>query len=49
MKWKGYNTSENTWEPIENLMGCHQLVQQYYSRKGQCLPRKKDRPLAEKK
>jgi hypothetical protein len=20
MKWKGYNTSENIWEPIKNLM-----------------------------
>jgi hypothetical protein len=27
MKWKGYNTLENTWEPIKNLIGCHQLVQ----------------------
>jgi hypothetical protein len=29
VKWKGYDTLENTWEPIENLTGCHQLVQQY--------------------
>jgi hypothetical protein len=49
MKWKGYDTLENTWEPIENLMGCHQLVQQYCSQRGQCSPRKKDHPSAEKK
>lgn len=30
VKWKGYPTSENTWEPIAHLRGCHQLVQQYY-------------------
>jgi hypothetical protein len=29
IKWKGYNTSENTWEPIKNLTGCHRLIQQY--------------------
>jgi hypothetical protein len=22
MKWKGYDTSENTWEPVKNLMSC---------------------------
>ena len=30
VKWQGYPTSENTWEPIKNLRGCHQLVEQYY-------------------
>ena len=29
VKWKGYNTSENTWEPIVNLKGCHQVMQDY--------------------
>ncbi|CAG7831108.1 unnamed protein product [Allacma fusca] len=25
IKWQGYSSSENTWEPIENLQ-CHELV-----------------------
>ena len=29
IKWKGYNTSENTWEPIVNLKGYHQVMQDY--------------------
>lgn len=32
VKWQGYPTSENTWEPIKNLRGCHQLVEQYYQK-----------------
>jgi hypothetical protein len=41
VKWKGYDTLENTWEPIENLMGCHQLVQQYCSKGNQSSPRRR--------
>jgi hypothetical protein len=29
VKWKGYDTSENTWEPIKNLTNCAALIQQY--------------------
>ncbi|KAJ5919015.1 Retrotransposon polyprotein [Penicillium verhagenii] len=32
VKWQGYPTEENTWEPIKNLRGCHRLVQQYYQK-----------------
>jgi transposase InsO family protein len=42
VKWKDYDTSENTWEPIENLTGCHQLVQQYCSKGNRSSPRRKE-------
>jgi hypothetical protein len=35
VRWKGYDTSENTWEPIENLRGCPQLVQQFHQKNRQ--------------
>ncbi|KAF4228200.1 hypothetical protein CNMCM8980_006938 [Aspergillus fumigatiaffinis] len=41
VKWKGYDTSENTWEPIKNLTGCHQLVQQYCSKGNRSSPRRR--------
>ena len=30
VKWKGYPDSENTWEPIQNLTNCKQLLQEFH-------------------
>jgi hypothetical protein len=30
VKWKGYNTSENTWELVKNLTSCWAAVQQFH-------------------
>ena len=32
VKWKGYPDSENTWEPIEHLLNCQQLLRQFHHR-----------------
>ena len=29
IKWKGYAGKFNTWEPMENLKGCHGMIKQY--------------------
>lgn len=29
VKWLGYPSSENTWEPIENLQGCQELIREF--------------------
>ncbi len=29
VKWKEYNTSENTWELKENLLNCVRTLQQF--------------------
>ena len=48
VKWKDYNTSENTWEPIAHLNRCHQKVNQYHQRqKNQGSPRTKEKSPSE--
>ena len=32
VKWKGYDESDNTWEPYKNLNGCCQLRDSYHAR-----------------
>ena len=32
VKWKGYDTSDNTWEPIGHLKKCQRLIQQFHQR-----------------
>jgi len=29
VKWKGYPSEDNTWEPEVNLQNCHELLMQY--------------------
>ena len=31
VKWKGYPSSENTWEPYQNLVNCRQTIVDYMS------------------
>ena len=44
VKWKGYPTSENTWEPKEHLEDCQGLLRQYHQgRKGKGPTRRRRR------
>jgi len=48
VKWEGYYISENTWEPIANLTGCHQLVKEYQQRQqSRSSPRRKENSSSE--
>ncbi len=35
IKWKGYENSENTWEPSTNLTNCQDLLQRFHQQTGQ--------------
>jgi hypothetical protein len=35
VKWKGFDVSESTWEPEDNLLDCSELIDEYFSKKAQ--------------
>lgn len=35
IKWAGYSSNENTWEPEENLTSCQELVQEFQQREAE--------------
>ena len=35
IKWEGYDESDNTWEPIENLAGCEDMIADFNEREKQ--------------
>ena len=35
IKWEGYDESDNTWEPIENLAGCEDRIADFNEREKQ--------------
>ena len=42
IKWKGYPTSDNSWEPENNVQGSKKLIEEFWKRNpGQRKPNKK--------
>lgn len=29
IKWRGYHSADNSWEPEENLIGCENAIKEY--------------------
>ena len=44
VKWEGYGEGHNTWEPLKNLEGCGNLLQEYHRQRGTKAPRGHGRP-----
>ena len=43
VKWKDYNEENNTWEPVQNLENCYQLLARFH-RRGEKLHTHPNRP-----
>ena len=39
VRWMGWSEDNDTWEPLSNLKGCKELVEEYHEKKGWELPR----------
>ena len=37
VKWVGYDSKSNTWEPLENLAGCEDMIAEFKEREKQRL------------
>ena len=35
VKWKGYSSKDNTWEPMENLGNCQEALERFEAKKRQ--------------
>ncbi len=49
MKWKGYPLEESTWEPLEHLDGCIELIHAYDKLKKQETPSGTFKPVKARK
>ena len=39
VRWEGYGSEEDSWEPIDNLLTCQELVDNYWEQKKGCKKR----------
>ena len=37
VRWKGFSSDDDTWEPEENLTGCHELLTKFLNKKAKVL------------
>jgi hypothetical protein len=37
IRWRGYGSEADSWQPVENMRHCQQLLQQYNDANGVCM------------
>lgn len=46
VRWEGYGSEEDSWEPMDNLLTCQELVDRYWVQKKEGYKKRGRKPVS---
>ena len=46
VRWEGYGSEEDSWEPSENLLTCQELVERYWVQRKESYKKRGRKPVS---